>query len=96
MLTDAQLDKLDAIFANDGRSVRKLFTDAYIVIDADNRRISQEIYTKLTDAALALINGTYTALAVRVDSGVQHGAKNKPQWARKTQAKVNVMNGGSL
>ena len=26
----------------------------------------------------------------------QHGAKNKPQWARKTQAKVNVMNGGSL
>jgi hypothetical protein len=96
MLTETQWDQLDAIFADNGRSVRMLAKDAYIIVDANHARISRDEYASHEQAALALINGTYARLAVRVDSGVQHGAKNKVQWARKTQGKVNVMNGGSL
>lgn len=97
MLTEQQWDQLDAIFADNGRSVRMLAKDAaYVVADAYHNRISQEMYTSHADAALALINGTYTRATARVETCVQHGSKNKPQWARKTQAKVNVMNGGSV
>jgi hypothetical protein len=42
---------------------------------------------------------SYEANEEHTDTGetcVQHGSKNKVQWARKTQGKVNVMNGGSL
>lgn len=97
MLTEQQWEQLDDIFRKRGLGIKMLAKDAaYVVADAYHNRISQEMYTSHADAALALINGTYARLAVRVDSGVQHGAKNKVQWARKTQAKVNVMNGGSL
>ena len=97
MLTETQWEQLDETFRKTSLGIKMLAKDAaYVVADAYHNRISQEIYTSHADAALALINGTYTPLTVRVDTCVQHGAKNKPQWARKTQAKVNVMNGGSL
>ena len=97
MLTETQWEQLDETFRKTSLGIKMLAKDAaYVVADAYHNRISQEIYTSHADAALALINGTYTPLTVRVDTCVQHGAKNKAQWARKTQSKVNVMNGGSL
>lgn len=96
MLTDAQLAKLDAIDLETGLHVLMVTAALFCIVDADHRRISRDEYTSHTAAALALITGAYTVAPVRVETCVQHGAKNKPQWARKTTAKVNVMNGGSL
>ena len=96
MLTDAQFAKLDEIDRSTGLHVQMVTASRFLIADNDNHRISRDEYTSHAAAALALINGTYTAAAQRIETCVQHGAKNKPQWARKTQAKVNVMNGGSL
>lgn len=91
MLNSDQWDQLEIIFGNDGRCVRKLAADAFIVSNADNHRLSQETYTSHEAAALALINGTYTKAAQRVETCVQHGSKNKPQWAKaKPQAAVQL------
>ncbi len=82
MLTDAQWTQIGAIFADSGRSVRMLASDAYIIVDSNHRRISRDEYTSHAAAALALIGGTYTQAAQRVETCVQHGAKNRPQWAK--------------
>lgn len=96
MLTEQQIGQLDAIYAADGRYVKMFAKGAYFIANAEHQRISQEMYTSHEQAANALINGKWTPAAQRVETCVQHGSKNKVQWARKTQAKVNVMNGGSL
>ena len=96
MLTEQQWDQLDEIFRKTGLGVRMLSKDAYIVADAYHMRISQEMYTSHADAAVALINDTYTKATQRVETCVQHGARNKPQWAKARGESVNVMNGGSL
>lgn len=96
MLTDAQFAKLDEIDRSTGLHVQMVTASRFLIADNDNHRISRDEYTSHAAAALALINGTYTVAPAHVETCVQHGAKNKPQWARKTQAKVNVMNGGSL
>jgi len=91
MLTETQWDQLDAIFARDGRHIRMIGSAAYILVDANHGRINQEIYETHEAAALALINGAYKPMAARVDSGVQHGAKNRPQWAKaKAEAPVQL------
>lgn len=91
MLNSDQWDQLEIIFGNDGRCVRKLAADAFIVSNADNHRLSQELYTSHAAAALALINGTYTPAAQRVETCVQHGSKNKVQWAKaKPQAAAQL------
>ena len=91
MLTEQQWDQLDAIFADNGRSVRMLAKDAYIIEDSNHVRLSREEYTSRADAALALINGTYTKAAQRVETCVQHGSKNRPQWAKaKPQAAMQL------
>lgn len=91
MLTETQLDQLDAIFRDDGRHIRMLAAAAYIIVSVDHQRIGRDEYATHEQAALALINGTYTPLAVRVETCVQHGAKNKPQWAKvKPQAVVQL------
>ena len=82
MLTDAQWDQLDEIFRKTGLGVRMLSAAAYIVTDAYNYRMSREEYATHEQAALALINGTYTKATQRVETCVQHGAKNRPQWAK--------------
>lgn len=83
MLTEQQWEQLDEIFRKTGLGVRMLAKDAaYVVADAYHNRVSQEMYTSHADAALALINGTYTKAAQRVETCVQHGAKNKVQWAK--------------
>lgn len=83
MLTEQQWDQLDDIFKKTGLGVRMLAKDAaYIVADAYHNRISQETYTSHADAALALISGTYTKATQRIETCVQHGAKNKPQWTK--------------
>lgn len=96
MLTDAQLAQLDAIDLETGLHVLMVTAERFCIVDADHRRISRDEYTSHTSAALALITGAYTVAPVRVETCVQHGTRNKPQWARKTTVKVNVMNGGSL
>ena len=92
MLTETQWNQLDDIFRKTGLGIKMLAKDAaYVVADAYHNRISQEIYTSHTAAALALINGTYTPAAQRIETCVQHGAKNKPQWAKaKPQAAVQL------
>jgi hypothetical protein len=96
MLTDAQLNQLDEIDRSTGLHVLMVTASRFLIADNDNHRISRDEYTSHADAALALINGTYTKAAQRIETCVQHGVKNKVQWARKTQGKVNVMNGSSL
>ena len=81
-LTDAQWNQLGEILAKRGLCIRKEDETSYVIADTDNRRVSEEVYTEYSDAFNALVNGTYTPLTVRVDTCVQHGAKNKPQWAK--------------
>ena len=65
-------------------------------MDRERIRFPRDLDQLRVQAALALITGAYTVAPVRVETCVQHGTRNKPQWARKTTVKVNVMNGGSL
>lgn len=96
MLTETQWDQLEIIFGNDGRCVRKLAADAFIVSNADRQQLSKEVYATHEQATLALINGTYTKAAQRVETCVQHGAKNRPQWAKAKPQHANVMSEGSV
>lgn len=91
MLTETQWDQLDDIFRKTGLGIKMLSANAYIVADAYHNRISQEIYTTHEQATLALINGTYTVAPARVETCVQHGSKNRPQWAKaKPQAAAQL------
>ncbi len=91
MLTEQQWDQLDAIFRDDGRHIRMFSATAYIIVDSNHQRISRDEYATHQQAAVALINGAYKPMAARVDSGVQHGAKNRPQWAKaKAEAPVQL------
>ncbi len=82
MLTEQQWDQLDAIFRDDGRHIRMFSATAYIIVDSNHQRISRDEYATHQQAAVALINGTYTKAAQRIETCVQHGAKNRPQWAK--------------
>jgi hypothetical protein len=90
MLTEQQWEQLDEIFRKTGLGVRMLAKDTYIIVDANHQRISRDEYTSHADAALALINGAYKAIAPRVETCVQHGARNKPQ--RRAEMGMGVGN----
>lgn len=91
MLTDAQFAKLDEIDRSTGLHVLMVTASRFLIVDTDQRRISRDEYTSHASAALALINGTYTVAPARVETCVQHGAKNKVQWAKaKQQAAVQL------
>lgn len=91
MLTDAQWNQLDEIDHTTGLHVLMVTASRFLIVDADQRRISRDEYTSHAAAALALINGTYTVAAQRVETCVQHGVKNRPQWAKaKPQAAVQI------
>lgn len=91
MLTDAQFAKLDAIDISTGLHVLMVTASRFLIVDADHRRISRDEYASHEAAALALINGTYTVAPVRVETCVQHGVKNRTQWAKaKAQAAAQL------
>jgi len=95
MLTETQWQQYEHKTARTGFFVQKRGEQSFWIVDQHGRHYG-EPFTDHEAAVAHFLTTTYAPLTVRVDTCVQDGAKNKPQWARKTQAKVNVMNGGSL
>lgn len=95
-LTEAQWAQLEDVITATRNQVEKVSDTEYRIINANRRNLSGP-YASHYEAALDLISGAYDQTAAHVDSGVQHGAKNKAQWARTQKpGHAAIMRGGSV
>ena len=95
-LTEQQWKTLDDIGRDTGNQVLMVSATEFRIIDANRRNLSGP-YASHYEAALDLISGAYDQTAAHIDSGVQHGAKNKAQWAKaQKQGHAAIMRGGSV
>lgn len=96
MLTEQQWEQYERKTARTGFFVQKRGDGSFRIVDQHGHAYG-EPFTNHEAAVAHFLTTTYVQQPVLLsETACQHGAKNKTQWARKTQTKVNVMNGGSL